>query len=51
MGLGAHKVPKISKKKFPELGLPGLESVSAACGSILHTIRPSKRPYNAKSEK
>ena len=42
---------KSRKKKFPELGLPGVEILNGACTSILHLSRGSQSPYSEKSKK
>jgi len=39
-----------SKNKFQELVSPDVEIVNAHCESFLHTITPSKVPYNEKPE-
>ena len=39
------------KKKFSELGLPGVEILNGACRSILHLSRGSQLPYSEKSKK
>ena len=46
MGVG-----QVGKKKFPELGLPGVEILNGACRSILHLSRGSQSPYSEKSKK
>ena len=41
---------KSRKKKFPELGLPGVEILNGACTSILHLSRGSQSPYSEKTK-
>ena len=40
-----EKVPKI---KCSEWGLPGVEMIKGACGSIFNVVRPPQTPYNGK---
>ena len=42
---------KSENKKFPELGLPGVEILNGACTSILHLSRGSQSPYSEKTKK
>ena len=41
---------KVLGKKLSELDLPGRQMIPTYRGSILHAVKPSQVPYNAKSD-